>query len=589
MDDPEKRPVPAAARAFALFILVTSAAGAAFVLGAALFNGAELRWKRLVTSGFTAYAAFRAWRGHADGVNSLFWLFAILTALVAVGLTAGLTSGEEVPRALPFLLAYVALGLVVFTWARFGSGGRGYAPGSYQDWLTNRDARDAAGAWFAERDALFAADDESPPDCDALVEELLDDDLRDMARARLAHQGERAAPAVCAALENDPFRGDQEAFEALIELLPSPPPRAAATGLAANLERLDGYRRSWALESLASIGRDEEKEVILASLAVEHDAEPVACGLLAAVEGERCDRGLWAAVAPELRRIALDGGDDLHATAATALAVREPAFARELADGLERAPGSRIRVAAAVERAHGSIGPEPFRPLWRDALERRNFRRAEELTRVAGLTEAEALSLIDRCSSDLDVDRAEGAYVEALRALVERGAPSAEQAIVRAAAVGRGLLTDTAAELLCELHGVPPGGFVREDRRGTPEARAVSALRWLVSYTSNGGLVHAFRCLDETDARELPRALEAVAPVEVRDIVMRATELVADGPLPADSDARDDLITERYAGIEKELDELDVAFYSASPALEWALARHCVRHKVLLADAFFED
>ncbi|MEO0664074.1 MAG: glycosyltransferase, partial [Planctomycetota bacterium] len=76
---------------------------------------------------------------------------------------------EEVPRALPFLLAYVALGLVVFTWARFGSGGRGYAPGSYQDWLTNRDARDAAGAWFAERDALFAADDESPPDCDALV------------------------------------------------------------------------------------------------------------------------------------------------------------------------------------------------------------------------------------------------------------------------------------------------------------------------------------------------------------------------------------------------------------------------------------
>lgn len=584
MSESSPHTVPALARYTALFVLVTVGGGLLVRLGLWVTEGTAPRMGGLATSGFSAYYAFLAWRGDPDGVSGLFWMF----SLGAVIVTLVLAFASPHPDLLWVGALYVAVGLAVFGWAKFRPAARGYEPGGFKDWLTNRDYRDAVGSWFEARDAQFAADDENPPDCEELVASMLEGDDVDLVRARLSHQDERALPAICAALADRRYHEDEEVLDCLLDLLPSPPPAAAAPGLVACLAGLDGFKRASVMADLAAIGRREDETLLREALSNEETMNMTTFGLRRAVENGTVDPELMEALDADLRRVVARHEDEEDAArdAAMALVRHDPDFGAELERGLADALPSYVRVVVHVETQLEVIGPAAFRPLWIDAIERRDFLRIWPLTAVAGLDETELLKQIELASGALDDAPGVASYEEALEALTTLKSERAPEEIERAASLELDDLSDAAARQLYRLHGIEDRPSVDEESRDTEQARHLSALRWLESYTASGGLVQAIRCLDETDAASLPSALEEVAPQEIRDVTLRAVELLTGGDLPASPGVRDDLITDRYPAAEDELDELDTRFYAASGRLEWALAQYCVRHKSVLMTAF---
>jgi hypothetical protein len=171
------------------------------------------------------------------------------------------------------------------------------------------------------------------------------------------------------------------------------------------------------------------------------------------------------------------------------------------------------------------------------------------------------------------------AFTRTIERLVARGCTDGEPLLGQAIAIGREDVSDKAAHQLLRFHGVPEDLTFDEVTNPTPPQMALRSLAFASSYACNGGLMHAFECLDAECMAAFEPALHAIAPRAVRDVWLAARRELSPTPLPADPDERRLLVMDRYDEVKPRLDELDKQFYRCKCQLDVAMARYALAHR----------
>lgn len=469
--------------------------------------------------------------------------------------------------------------------------------GSYGQWMTDPDFRDGAAAWFAERDRIVAQDRRQRPDPDELVRSLLDGADAELVRHRLQDAPQHYGMAVLRALGDPAFRRDGEILEMLIDQLPDELHERARTSLVACLDHLEGHVRGRLLRSLAASGDPSLRERLLREFDGE-GCEYVAEGLAEAFADGGGDSELRRAFEPTLR--ARLERPEAPKSFSVALARLDPSLPQELIDRARTTlVDEPLEGLVAIGRAGMALPADGMLALWRQVRDAKQWFWCWRLMEFVTVPEAELRALRADMPHHFDAEPlgdegeqevwsrrkyARLCYARGVQQLVDRGSADGEQLLEEAIAVGRDDISDDAAERLLRLHGLSTNLTFHGVANPTPAQLALRALAIASSYACNGGILHAFDCLDAVCMAALEPALHAIAPPEVRDVWLAARKEVSPAPLPADRKKRRALIMARYQDVKPRLDELDSQFYQCKWQLEVAMARHALAHRDELAE-----
>ncbi|MBI5853326.1 MAG: DUF4375 domain-containing protein [Planctomycetes bacterium] len=442
--------------------------------------------------------------------------------------------------------------------------------GTFAHWLTDRRHRARVAEVMELRERLIEEDRRHPPDCGALVDELLDgDDL--IAGRRLKELLPRAEPALVAALDDrrckpidedgEPYQlRDRDPWCRLVDLLAEIGSRAACTKVAPFLDHPRVHVRMCATRLCAASGDVAVTERVFHALdddALEFDA---VLGLTTAATERR--------MAPEWR---------------------DRCFERLLRkiDELEQGgdPWRHVHVRALFaldsDRAQRELtSPERFHPA------RRSFGRL-----LDGLRGVKAEIPAERLRAAVDAiegTAAEGgsSHADVLEALIETRHPDAERFCERAMAAGPSLAATSAARWVGTLRGMADPVEVVLDRikeRGfeslSDAQRLFYAAWWLVHRVGNGGLANVY---SNGRGREYPdrhRAFEAIGVPELAEIVREADRAFGPEGPPDDFDRREDVVGERWDELQATWRPLEQRFFAASEEAKFRAYRFALAHQ----------
>lgn len=552
----------------------------------ALVTGEPTRISQLGTGVMFLAAGVQLLRGRRSGIDWIVPYNLLLFGMLAYGLWR---SGEVPAKAIG--LGALLLGLTGYLWwcrQRLPWQARG----SYGQWMTDPDFRDDAAAWFAERDRLVAQDRRQPPDPDEVVRSLLDDADAELVRHRLQEAPQHFGMAVLRALADPAFRRDPEILAMLIDQLPQELHERARASLVASLDHLTGFERGQVLRRLAAAGDPALTERLRRELDGD-GGEYVAEGLASAFAEGRASDDVRRAFEPALRaRLARPKAPK---SVSVALARLDPSWPQQQIDramaGMAAEPLGHL---VAMGEADIPLPADAMLGLWRRLRDEPEWFWCWRLMPHVPVPEAELRALhadlprrFDepaRGGEDPQAERsrqqyARLAFTRTIEQLVARGCHDAEPLLEQAIAIGREDVSDKAAHQLLRFHGVPEDLTFDDVTNPTPTQMALRSLAFASSYACNGGLMHAFECLDAECMAAFEPALHAIAPPAVRDVWLAARRELSPTPLPADPDERRLLVMDRYDEVKPRLDELDKQFYRCKWQLDVAMARYALAHR----------
>ena len=471
------------------------------------------------------------------------------------------------------------------------------ARGSYGQWMTDPDFRDDAAAWFAERDRLVAQDRHQRPDPDEVVRSLLDGADAELVRHRVQDAPQHYGMAVLRALAEPAFRRDEKILEMLIDQLPKELHERARPSLVASLDHLAGYERGRVLCLLAETGDPSLCERLLRELD-GNGGEYVAEGLATAFAEGRASDELRRTFEPALRA-RLDR-PKAPKSVVVALARLDPSLPQQLIHRAMATHASEpLGGLVALGEAGVALPADAMLALWRRMRDAQQWFWCWRLLPLPTVPEAELRALLTelphhfdapaRGDEDAEAVRSQQrnarlTYIRSVEQLVARGCADAEPLLEQAVALGREDISDAAASRLLRFHGVPDNLTFHDVTDPTPTQLALRSLALASSYASNGGLLHAFECLDAECMAAFEPALHSIAPPAVREVWLAARREVSPTPLPADPDKRRPLVMGRYDASKSRLDELSRQFYRCIWQLDLAMARHALAHRAELIE-----
>lgn len=528
------------------------------------------------------YSAVLLFRGRRAGLDWMLGYCVLLLGLMAFGLWRSRTFETSTIVAVVVSIAICAY----FAWCRAELPWK--EPGSYGHWMSDPSYRSAVSDWFAERDRQLERDRLAPPDPEALVRGLLSDADPEMLRHRIQARPEHFASAVLRALGDRSFQRQPELLEMLIGVLPESRHVEALPQLSACLGQVGAEARARILRILASTGRASLAPLLVAELsgAKSHD---VADGLEEALRGGRAEEALLREVEPSLRACVEREGCDHPAI--VALARIDPSTIPRLVRTAMESDEDAVHGLAKIGAAGLQLPPEAL-ALWRRLRTNGDWSKCRLLMPFVGASDEDVLQLLRELAPHLgsaatsafeDPHRAPRfCYASALELLLDRRHAGIQSILAQAMDLELDGVSDRAARLLLQSHGLSTDEPVDDEREPTQPQRYLRALARADAYACNGGLFHAFDCLSETDLNALIPALEAVAPREVREPWMEALRAVAPSGLPADRERRQELLMQRYDELSARLDELSRAYYRCAWRLDVARCRYALLHRAEL-------
>lgn len=555
----------------------------------ALLTGEPTRISQLGTGVMFLAAGVQLLRGRRSGIDWIVPYNLLLFGMLAYGLWRG---GEVPAKAIG--LGALLLALTGYLWwcrQRLPWQARG----SYGQWMTDPDFRDGAAAWFAERDRLVAQDRRQPPDPDEVVRSLLDGADAELVRHRLQEAPQHFGMAVLRALADPAFRRDAKILAMLIDKLPEELHERARASLVASLDHLTGFERGKVLRLLVAAGDASLTERLRRELDGD-GGEYVGEGLATAFAEGRAGDDVRRAFEPALRaRLARPKAPK---SVSVALARLDPSWPQQQIDramaGMADEPLGQL---VAIAEAGMPLPADAMLVLWRRIRDAQQWFWCWRLMPFATIPEPELRTLhaeLPRhfdapARGDEDAEAVQSqqryarlAYMRIVEHLVACGPADAEPLLEQAIALGRDDISDEAANRLLRLHGMPWESILAEDAAPTPRRQALHALSMASSYAKNGGLLHAFECLDAECMDAFEPALQAIAPPVVRDVWLAARRLLSPTPLPSDQDERRLLVMEHYGEVEERLDALGRQFFACSWQLDVAMARYALAHRAEL-------
>jgi hypothetical protein len=574
-----------------LRILVVLLVGdGAFRLGryfVALLGGEPTRLSQLGTGALFLAAGVQLLRGRRSGIDWIVPYNLLLFGMLAYGLWR---SGEAITaKAIGTGVLLLALSGYLW-WCRQRLPWQ--ARGSYGQWMTDPDFRDGAAAWFAERDRLVAQDRRQPPDPDEVVRSLLDGADADMVRHRLQEAPQHFGMAVLRALADPAFRRDPEILAMLIDQLPDELHERARSSLVASLDHLTGFERGQVLRRLAEAGDPSLRERLLRELDGD-GGKYVAEGLATAFADGRASEDVRRTFEPALRA-RLDQ-PKAPENVAVALARLDPSVPQKAIDrAMATLAGEPMSHLVAMGEAGIPLPAAAMLTLWRRLRDEPQWFWCWRLMPHVPVPEAELRALHADLPRRFDEPARGGedpqavrsrqqyarlAFLRTIEQLVARGCTDAEPLLEQAIAIGREDVSDRAAHQLLRLHGAPEDLTFDDATNPTPTQLALRSLAFASSYACNGGILHAFECLDAACIAAFEPALQAIAPPAVRDVWLAARRELSPTPLPTDPDERRLLVMGRYDEVKPRLDELDKQFYRCKWQLEVAMARYALAHR----------
>lgn len=552
----------------------------------ALLAGEPTRISQLGTGVMFLAAGVQLLRGRRSGIDWIVPYNLLLFGMLAYGLWR---SGEVPAKAIglgALLLAFTGY----LWWCRQRLPWQ--ARGSYGQWMTDPDFRDGAAAWFAERDRLVAQDRRQPPDPDEVVRSLLDGADVDLVRHRVQEAPQHFGMAVLRALADPAFRRDPKVLAMLIDQLPKELHERARSSLVASLDHLTGFARGQVLRLLAAAGDPSLTERLLRELDGD-GGEYVGEGLATAFAEGRAGDDVRRAFEPALRaRLARPQAPK---SASVALARLDPSWPQQQVDralaGMDDEPLGHL---VAMGEAGVPLPADAMLALWRRTRDAQQWFWCWRLMPFVTVPEPELRTLHtelprhfdapargdeDPKAAPLQQRYARLTYLRIVEHLVARGSADAELLLEQAIAMGRDDISDEAAHRLLRFHGMPWESILADDAAPTPRRQALHSLSMASAYAKNGGLMHAFDCLDAECMAAFEPALQEIAPPAVRDVWLAARRLLSPTPLPTDEDERRLLVMERYDDAKPRLDELGRQFFACSWQLEVAMARYALAHR----------
>jgi hypothetical protein len=571
-----------------LVVLLTGDGG--FRLGrylVALLNGEPARLAQLGTGFLFLAGGVQLLRGRRSGID---WILPYnLVLFVMLAYDTWRTGDAGLGKALATGLLLLALSGYLW-WCRVRLPWQ--ARGSYGQWMTDPDFRDGAAAWFAERDRIVAQDRRQRPDPDEVVRSLLDGADAELVRHRVQDAPQHYGMAVLRALADPAFRRDAEVLAMLIDQLPEALRERAHSSLVACLDHLEGYPRGQVLRWLAASGDPSLRERLLRELEGD-DGRYVAEGLAEAFADGGCDDELRRAFEPALRaRLARPKAP---ASICVALARLDPGLPQQLIDRAMTTPADEpLTGLVDIGDAGMALPPDATIALWRQLRHAQQWFWCWRLMPFVTVPEPDLRALLADLPRHFEAEPcgdeneeavwskrryARLAYARSVEQLVARSCADAEHLLEEAIALGRANISDEAAGLLLRFHGMSSNFTFHGVANPTPTQLALRSLAMASSYTDNGGMLHAFDCLDAACMTAFEPALHAIAPPAVRDVWLAARREVSPAPLPADPDERRALVMARYEKVQHRLDELGTQYYQCKWQLEVAMARHALAHR----------
>lgn len=555
----------------------------------ALLAGEPTRISQLGTGVMFLAAGVQLLRGRRSGIDWIVPYNLLLFGMLAYGLWR---SGELPARAIG--LGALLLALTGYLWwcrQRLPWQARG----SYGQWMTDPDFRDGAAAWFAERDRLVAQDRRQPPDPDEVVRSLLDDADAELVRHRLQEAPQHFGMAVLQALADPAFRRDPEILAMLIDQLPEELHERARASLVANLDHLTGFERGQVLRRLAAAGDPALTERLRRELDGD-GGEYVAEGLASAFAEGRASDDVRRAFEPALR--ARLERPKAPKSVSVALARLDPSWPQQQIDhAMAGRADEPLGHLVAMGEADIPLPADAMLGLWRRLRNEPEWFWCWRLMPHVPVPEAELRALHADLPRRFDEPARGGeapqavrtrqqyarlAFTRTIERLVARGCTDGEPLLEQAIAIGREDVSDKAAHQLLRFHGVPEDLTFDEVTNPTPPQMALRSLAFASSYACNGGLMHAFECLDAECMAAFEPALHAIAPPAVRDVWLAARRELSPTPLPADPNERRLLVMDRYDEVKPRLEELDKQFYRCKWQLDVAMARYALAHRAEL-------
>lgn len=575
-----------------ILVLVMAGDGAIRIVRVllALVVGEPTRLSGLTAGAVLLAAGVEVLRGQRRGID---WFVFFNLAVVGMLAYGAWRSGEAVTTS---IVGTAALLLVVsgyLWWCRVRLPWQ--ARGSYGQWMTDPDFRDAAAAWFAERDRQIEQDRRQRPDPDEVVRSLLEGADEELVRHRIQDAPEHYGMAVVRALADPAFRTDVEILAMLIDQLPKELHERARGSLVASLDHLTGYARGKVLLLLAESGDLALTERLIRELEGD-EAEFVVRGLASAFAGGLAGDEVRRAFAPALRARLDRPGAPVGVS--VALARLDPELPQQLTErAMASADDEPLRGLVAIHEAGIPLPTAAMLSLWRRARDSQQWYWCWRLLPTAAVPEPELRALLAalpnhfealvRGDGDADAARSEAryarlAYMGSIEQLVDRGCGDAEHLLEQAIGLDRVDISDQAAGRLLRFHGMTGDFTFHGVADPTPRQLALRSLALASSYAANGGIMHAFDCLDAACMAAFEPALHAIAPAAVRDIWLAACREVSPKPLPADPDARRALVMKRYKAVKLRLDELERQLYAINWQLDVAMVRHALAHRAEL-------
>lgn len=579
-----------------------------------------------------AAAAGMLWSGRRAGLDTvLLYSLGMLATSGVQAWRAGSLASQTI-LALSLLLALTGYLL----WCR--SRLPWQALGSYGQWMSDPGLRDDMDAWFRERDRVVAADRRQPPDADAVLAGLLTGDDPELVRHRVQAAPQHFGMAVLRAIGDPSFRRDPKTLAMLIDNLPETLHARSTDALVACLDHLVGHARGSVLQRLAATGDARLTPLWVRELAGREGAY-VAKGLVQSFAKGRADDAVRNAIAPVLH--ACSSRPDADGSFVLALAHLDPAVVPRRIAAAASLDKTALNALVALGDGGFELPLDPMLEVWRKTHEHRRWFWCWRLMPLVAVPEPELRSLLAELPRRLapSAFSAEGAagepspfsepveateiderklqqhyarlaFLGAVEQLVARGTDDAATLLERAIAMDLEDVSDGAAAAALRLHGLPhdltfssstaTGNHEEDldaqhddddddDAEQGPEIalnrvqRALRSLTMASSYACNGGLAHAFECLDGADLEALEPALAVIAPPSVRDVWLAARRELSPDPLPADHEQRLELILQVHASASRRLDELGRRFFADKWRLDVAIARYAMAHREELA------
>jgi HEAT repeat protein len=465
------------------------------------------------------------------------------------------------------VLAVVGVGMLYWMNRRHGS------LGGFRDWVKNSAYGEAVEAAFAKEDKeleqLTVPADMPGKDIQALVERLLEVETDRFTTRRLQLLGDRAVPALLAALNDPRFLRDKKTdswverlpLEKVLDLLEPFAPPEAVPSLALLMKNKDAKFRKIAALALGNIGSNACIEPVTAALADEDDyvrsyaLMGIQRGLKAGHSMPRFLEAIFERIVPLLERSdsSVDGGAPV-----TLLQIdRAKAIPVLGGDRYFTAENRELHcILKALNEAAISI------PV-------------EKLKTVMEALQPKAKDYPFDCS-----------YGEALIALARSGDTSAEKVIRAALQVENERISEDAAKALCLINGIPnPKKFVygRVQEVGfaglTQPQQAIYAISILDGEVRNGGFSQYFVNSSGNQASEALRGLELVGAKQTLGIVRQAFQQFGPNGPPRDRQQRARQLAALTKAQDAALDRLNSEYYKSEERLEVKMLLFAIANK----------